>query len=213
MTSAPNQVQNTQGVFKSVFHKKRNVILTFIIVIFVIFVLDYSYYGVLTCGTLNAIHQWNSNGENVGNVNSNTTQNRTLKIASLNKTIVKMKNNISKLRVPKLNDKLKLTYDDYWKSDFNIQASDVIVFLHIQKTGGTTFGKHLVRHLQLDHPCRCIKYRKRCRCYRPNSKTRWWLFSRYSTGWGCGLHADWTELTSCVDGTLDKMEGEHIKRR
>jgi len=26
-----------------------------------------------------------------------------------------------------------------------------------------------------------------------------WLFSRYSTGWKCGLHPDWTELVGCVD--------------
>lgn len=40
-----------------------------------------------------------------------------------------------------------------------------------------------------------------------------WLFSRYSTGWKCGLHADWTELTGCVDQELDKNEGETAKRR
>src|SRR5881398_2289538 len=40
-----------------------------------------------------------------------------------------------------------------------------------------------------------------------------WLFSRYSTGWKCGLHADWTELTNCVDTELNKIEGEGIKRR
>ena len=27
--------------------------------------------------------------------------------------------------------------------EFDIKGSDVIVFLHIQKTGGTAFGKHL----------------------------------------------------------------------
>lgn len=39
------------------------------------------------------------------------------------------------------------------------------------------------------------------------------MFSRYSTGWKCGLHADWTELTSCVDQELDRNEGETAKRR
>jgi len=32
------------------------------------------------------------------------------------------------------------------------------------------------------------------------------LFSRYSTGWRCGLHADWTELTGCVDKYLVGIE-------
>ena len=36
--------------------------------------------------------------------------------------------------------------------------------------------------------------------------------SRYSTGWACGLHADWTELKECVNRTLIQKEG-HRKRR
>ena len=36
-----------------------------------------------------------------------------------------------------------------------------------------------------------------------------WLFSRFSTGWICGLHADFTELyvSGCVDNALDRKEG------
>ncbi|XP_034938325.1 heparan-sulfate 6-O-sulfotransferase 1 [Chelonus insularis] len=108
-----------------------------------------------------------------------------------------------------------LGYDDIFNNDtsqFDINAHDVIVFLHIQKTGGTLFGKHLVRDLDLQRPCSCQKKKKRCFCYRPNRDENW-LFSRYSTGWKCGLHADWTELTNCVDSELNKIEGEGIKRR
>lgn len=98
--------------------------------------------------------------------------------------------------------------------DFDINSSDVIVFLHIQKTGGTAFGKHLVKHLQ--HPCKCIKGSKRCDCNRPGTevgRNNIWLFSRYSTGWTCGLHADWTELKSCVPQVLDSKENVIKKRR
>ncbi|XP_047363376.1 heparan-sulfate 6-O-sulfotransferase 2 isoform X2 [Vespa velutina] len=108
-----------------------------------------------------------------------------------------------------------LGYDDVFANDtfqFDINAHDVMVFLHIQKTGGTLFGKHLVRDLDLQRPCSCQRRRKRCLCFRPNRNENW-LFSRYSTGWKCGLHADWTELTSCVDSELNKIEGEGIKRR
>jgi hypothetical protein len=52
---------------------------------------------------------------------------------------------------------------------FNITDRDVIVFLHIQKTGGTTFGRHLVRDLNLENPCNCPRKRKRCDCFRPNT--------------------------------------------
>ncbi|XP_029967096.1 heparan-sulfate 6-O-sulfotransferase 2 [Salarias fasciatus] len=89
--------------------------------------------------------------------------------------------------------------------DFNIKGDDVIVFLHIQKTGGTTFGRHLVRNMHLERPCECHAGQKRCTCFRPG-KTETWLFSRLSTGWSCGLHADWTELTSCVPSRMDSRE-------
>lgn len=123
---------------------------------------------------------------------------------------------------------------------FDIKKFDVIVFLHIQKTGlfvdvamiiviillilgGTKFGRHLVHDLILESPCQCKKGKKRCKCVRPSndlnyddsnesnsvlsSSNRYWLFSRYSMGWKCGLHADWTELTNCVDNAMDESEG------
>jgi len=107
-----------------------------------------------------------------------------------------------------------LSYDDVLNENFqfDMNAHDVMVFLHIQKTGGTSFGRHLVRDLDLERPCTCQRKRKRCYCFRPN-RNEIWLFSRYSTGWRCGLHADWTELTNCVDSELDKNEGDSVKRR
>ncbi|GAB6033066.1 Heparan sulfate 6-o-sulfotransferase [Chamberlinius hualienensis] len=113
-----------------------------------------------------------------------------------------------------------VSYDQIQNSSsyrFDMEANDVMVFLHIQKTGGTTFGRHLVNDLDLDKPCDCRKkgkgQKRRCRCVRPNSLNSYWLFSRFSTGWQCGLHADWTELISCVQSVLDKEEGEHVNRR
>ncbi|XP_014380146.1 heparan-sulfate 6-O-sulfotransferase 2-like [Alligator sinensis] len=89
--------------------------------------------------------------------------------------------------------------------DFNIKGDDLIVFLHIQKTGGTTFGRHLVRNIQLEQPCECRAGQKKCTCLRPG-KRETWLFSRFSTGWSCGLHADWTELTNCVPAVVDSKK-------
>ena len=70
---------------------------------------------------------------------------------------------------------------------FDMKGDDVIVFLHIQKTGGTTFGRHLVQNVRLEVPCDCRPGQKKCTCYRPNRRETW-LFSRFSTGWSCGLH-------------------------
>lgn len=90
---------------------------------------------------------------------------------------------------------------------------DTLVFLHIQKTGGSTFGRHLVRDaLGVPSSCDCrTTRRKRCNC--TDSQGRYWLFSRYSTGWACGLHADWTELHECVPSALDEREQQHRLRR
>ena len=79
----------------------------------------------------------------------------------------------------------------------NREENDVLVYLHIQKTGGASFGRHLVHNLEVDPPCICEENRKKCHCVTKNNKV--WLFSRHSTGWMCGLHADWTELSDCVD--------------
>lgn len=100
---------------------------------------------------------------------------------------------------------------------FDVDADDVLVFLHIQKTAGTSFERFLVNHLNTTRPCLCRddkacngeKRCKKCKCFRPRSSREFWLFSRYSTGWVCGLHADFTELfvSRCVEKSMDKVEG------
>lgn len=115
-----------------------------------------------------------------------------------------------------------VTYEEIMQDnfEFDIRGNDVMVFLHIQKTGGTTFGKHLVEDLDLERDCECHKGRKgrrkkkmRCDCFRPGKGEENWLFSRYSTGWKCGLHPDWTELTGCVDKYLQGLESKVDQRR
>jgi len=52
---------------------------------------------------------------------------------------------------------------------FNASKSDMLVLLHIQKTGGTAFEKHIVQDLDIEQPCICWKRKKRCKCPRPGS--------------------------------------------
>ncbi|XP_012680510.1 heparan-sulfate 6-O-sulfotransferase 3-B [Clupea harengus] len=113
---------------------------------------------------------------------------------------------------PKFLSKFNFTERDLMRDvDFKIRGDDVIVFLHIQKTGGTTFGRHLVRNIRLEQPCDCKPGQKKCTCHRPG-KEESWLFSRFSTGWSCGLHADWTELTNCVPVIMDKKAAQKNRR-
>jgi len=61
---------------------------------------------------------------------------------------------------------------------FNISSTDVVVYLHIQKTGGTAFGHYIVE----DSDANCEQHRKKMyKCVRPNDDTEW-LFSRFTTG-------------------------------
>lgn len=87
---------------------------------------------------------------------------------------------------------------------FEPTTQDILVLLHIQKTGGTTFERHLVQDLDIGTRCIC-KEKRKCACPRPNSSSRpktivdsTWLISRFSTGWICGLHPDWWQLSSCI---------------
>jgi len=91
-------------------------------------------------------------------------------------------------------------------------SRDVLVFLHMQKTSGSVFGRHLVRNaVGFPAACRRIRGRKQRNC--TDSNGRQWLFSRHSTGWACGLHADWTELHACVHRVLNRREGVRRQRR
>lgn len=95
---------------------------------------------------------------------------------------------------------------------------DVLVFLHIQKTGGTEFGERLILDLNVTRPCICrIKnvpksHRRLFGCKCRNVHDHMWIFSRYSPGWLCGVHADWTELNECVDRKLNEVEKERRDR-
>ena len=57
---------------------------------------------------------------------------------------------------------------------FNLTREDsLLVFLHIQKTGGTTFGKHLLRDMEgFSCPCtlRNRHKQRQCQCYHPGTQ-------------------------------------------
>lgn len=98
----------------------------------------------------------------------------------------------------------------FFKYDLLKNEDYVLVFLHIQKTGGSYFGRQLVKSLLMKKPCKCISGKKRCKCLH---KGRNWIFSRFSTGWACGLHADWTELHECIDRKMNKLERKRRRRK
>ena len=78
--------------------------------------------------------------------------------------------------------------------------------------------------LDLEKPCVCTPSNctgsgvcqtwllGQCQCMRPGNPGKTWLFSRPTTGWWCGIHADWTELTSCVDRYFDFKEEKSERR-
>nr|XP_039250522.1 heparan-sulfate 6-O-sulfotransferase 1-B-like [Styela clava] len=109
-------------------------------------------------------------------------------------------------------EKGNLIDDKFGKVNFDINGSDVLVFLHMQKTGGSEFGRHLVSNLILSKECDILEHRKRRNCLRPNSDVETWIFSRYSTGWACGLHSGWTDLHECIADKMTDLEKVDKKR-
>jgi len=109
---------------------------------------------------------------------------------------------------------------------FNFSGSDILIYLHMQKTGGTAFGNHLVDHLG---KCQRIRGVKRRECQRSLSKKKFkkvvpfgttkssdndlWIFSRFSIGWICGLHADYTELKNCLNPAFERLIGKEKTKK
>lgn len=107
----------------------------------------------------------------------------------------------------------------------------VLVFLHIQKTGGSDFDRAIVKHLLLRRNQKFVracektpmfnfietKQRrstkaqkfKKYQCVRGNnsgSPFDNWYFSRQTFGWVCGLHPDMADLKNCVHGYYPNLE-------
>ena len=104
---------------------------------------------------------------------------------------------------------------------FNLNK-DVLVFVHIQKTGGSDFDRNIVKHLLRNKHNKWIKSCnfihnstnnttikpilkkikfKKFACKRDIAIAKQdinWYFSRQTFGWICGLHPDYTDLSKCV---------------
>ncbi|WAR10876.1 H6S3B-like protein [Mya arenaria] len=94
------------------------------------------------------------------------------------------------------------------KNNYDIDK-DLIVFLHIQKTGGMYLNERFRTNLKLDFPCNC----KNVPCGCLNKHHRMWMYTSAFSGWTCGLHADWTQMHSCIPQLADKVDKEHRERR
>ncbi|CAF0970690.1 unnamed protein product [Adineta steineri] len=101
----------------------------------------------------------------------------------------------------------------------NNQENNVptLVFIHIQKTAGSAFERSIVRRLyfQSQPSCRCPVMLRNNRTKRPSIKLRCnclrnnepWLISRFSVGWICGVHADWTTYHRCLPLKMNSEYG------
>ena len=95
----------------------------------------------------------------------------------------------------------------------------VLIFLHIQKTGGSDFDRFLIKNLVFQNnqkACRFLTEIKISSLLKPNKQMKKfrkfkcerlmskkisepsWYFSRQTFGWSCGLHANFMQLKTCV---------------
>lgn len=95
---------------------------------------------------------------------------------------------------------------------FDPAGLNTLVFLHIQKSGGSYFLQKFYS-LEVGEPCQVRRRRRLLKeaswCPRPNSPFNdTWIFSTKTFGWVCGVHPTWTELTSCVPSFMDAHFGK-----
>ena len=90
---------------------------------------------------------------------------------------------------------------------FDPHGNDTLVFIHIQKTGGSDFLRHLVTVKKNGAKlCDATNARKRDRRTRhilcpkdwdyPDEEP--WFIAEKTVGWVCGLHASYTEFKACL---------------
>ncbi|KAL4222098.1 heparan sulfate 6-O-sulfotransferase [Mactra antiquata] len=93
--------------------------------------------------------------------------------------------------------------------------SDVMIFLHIQKTGGSHFNRRIHKDIEKHFDClrmsSCLPKQGHCECLNPNNNM--WIYTMAYSGFKCGLHADWTLLHACVPGLIDDIEKKKRHRR
>ena len=95
------------------------------------------------------------------------------------------------------------------QTHFDFNGNDTLVFIHIQKTGGSNFLRHLVtlkkNGAQLclaNHSVAKRQTTKRQYALCPKSwehpTAEVWLLAEKTVGWACGLHPFYTEFRSCI---------------
>jgi hypothetical protein len=94
--------------------------------------------------------------------------------------------------------------------EFDIN-NDLMIFLHIQKSGGSMFESNIVNYLQIYEPTlnewknMCGKDvrggRKDYTCpvrLKSENGFQHWFLDRKTAGWICGVHPDYTRLRNCA---------------
>ncbi|CAF0714992.1 unnamed protein product [Brachionus calyciflorus] len=120
----------------------------------------------------------------------------------------------------------KILIDNSKRLNFDLNKN-VLVFLHIQKTGGSDFDRFLTKNLALNDEkkaCRFvaeteiaqmnfnkkIKKFKKYRCDRlvenDQDENQSWYFSRQTFGWACGLHASLSQLKLCMSRFYPELD-------
>ena len=93
----------------------------------------------------------------------------------------------------------------YRNLNFSKDSDDVLSFVHIQKTGGTTMEKHLVFNIK-DSNCKCESTKKpSCMCYRKNSDEIWLICRYIQPKWPCGLHPDLATMKECAPSFINSI--------
>ncbi|XP_055866905.1 heparan-sulfate 6-O-sulfotransferase 2-like [Biomphalaria glabrata] len=99
------------------------------------------------------------------------------------------------------------------KISLNVEQQDVLVLLHIPRTGMTSLINLMMKDSVGTMPCRCPEKMTKCKCLTTHNQP--WLFHSYNTtGFTCGQFADFTTLTTCpIDHWFTRCGGDNRPSR
>ena len=126
---------------------------------------------------------------------------------------------------PRLNSSVLEKYNEVPRNTWDLNTrGNVLVFLHIQKTAGKAFDRHLALDIDPDTgpSCDCGEQASvnidlqpgSCVCDLEDGKGPSWLFSRLTVGWPCGVHPGISDLSiNCMDKALNQNQNRTIPKR
>ena len=104
-------------------------------------------------------------------------------------------------------------FESWMNLRFDKDGNDTLVFIHVQKTGGTMIEENLVYNIK-DSMCKCTQGRRlpNCQCFGRNRRDTWIINRFVFHGWPLGVHPDLKTSQKNSPNFMDKTYGKRNRR-